>query len=54
MRKPESQEVAEARERLEAVERDDDKVDLLVAKAQRLMRENNFAPMVMRALGVRR
>lgn len=46
--------VAEARERLEAIERDDDRIELLEARTQRILRENNLAPFVMKALGIRR
>lgn len=54
MKRGDSPGVVEARERLEAAERDDDRIDLLVAKTQRILRENNLAPQIMRALGVRR
>lgn len=43
----------EARERLEAIEADDVKVRNLEVRTQRIMRENNLAPMIMRALRLR-
>lgn len=44
----------EARKRLEDIRRDDARVDSLEARTQRILRENNLAPVVMRALGIRR
>ena len=49
-----SPKVIEAQERLEAIERDDIRVNLLAARTQRILRENNLAPVIMRALGIRR
>jgi len=52
--RPEPQQhAAEIVERLEAIEADDARVDKLQRRADRIMRENNLAPMIMRALGVR-
>lgn len=47
-------ELVEARERYEAVEHDDAKVHNLEVRAQRILRENNLAPLVRRALGLQR
>ena len=46
--------VTQARDRLEAVSRDDVKVDAVMRRVDQVLRENNLAPYVMRALGVRR
>lgn len=50
----ESQEVIQARERLAAITRDDVRVASLEMRTQRILRENNLAPLIMRALGIRR
>lgn len=44
----------EAVQRLEAVIADDDRVDRLAQRAAKIIRENNLAPDIMKALGVRR
>lgn len=49
-----AQAVAEARDRLEAASRDDEKVDAVMMRVEKALKENNLAPYVMRALGVRR
>lgn len=49
-----SQDVLDARERLEAVTRDDERVDRLQRQTSRILRENHLAPSIMDALGVRR
>lgn len=49
-----SQDVIEARQRLEAINRDDERVDRLERRTSRILRENNLAPSIMDALGVRR
>lgn len=49
-----SQDVLDARERLEAVTRDDERVDRLQRNTSRIMRENHLAPSIMDALRVRR
>lgn len=49
----ESPEVQAARERLAAIERDDQRVDELQRRTFRIMRENNLAPTIMRALRIR-
>lgn len=56
MRRPRSepQKLTEARERLEAITRDDARVERLELRTQKILRENNLAPFVMRALGIRR
>lgn len=56
MRRPrqEPQQVAEARERLEAIERDDVRVQRLEIRTQKILHENNLAPVIMKALGIRR
>lgn len=41
-----SQQTVDAHRRLEDVRRDDDRVDRTIASANRLMRENHFAPMI--------
>lgn len=46
--------IKDARERLEAIQRDDARVESLEIRAQRILRENNLAPAVMKALGIRR
>ena len=50
----EPRKVVEARERLEAITRDDDRVELLEARTKRMLHENNLAPFIMRALGIKR
>lgn len=56
MKRPrvEPHKVVEARERLEAITRDDDRVRRLEIRTQRILRENNLAPFIMKALGIRR
>jgi hypothetical protein len=49
-----SRDVIEARERLAAITRDDDRVGRLEQRTQRILRENNLAPTIMDALGMRR
>lgn len=49
-----SQDVIEARERLEAIKRDDERVARLERRTSKILRENNLAPSIMDALGVRR
>lgn len=49
-----SQDVIEARERLEAIERDDERVARLERRTSKILRENNLAPSIMDALGMRR
>lgn len=49
-----SQDVVEARERLEAIHRDDERVNRLERRTAKILRENNLAPSIMDALGVRR
>jgi hypothetical protein len=44
----------DARRRLEAIQADDARVDNLSHRAARILRENNLAPTIMDALGVRR
>jgi len=44
----------EAAQRLEAVKADDVRVDRLAYRAAKIVRENNLAPDIMKALGVRR
>lgn len=45
--------VAEAQERLEKVYEDDAKVNDLSRRAKKIVRENELAPSIMKALGVR-
>ena len=45
---------AELKERLERIVQDDDKVDRIARRAAKIVRENNFGPTIMNALGVRR
>jgi hypothetical protein len=49
-----SQDVLEARDRLEAVTRDDERVQHLERRTAKILREDNLAPTIMNALGVRR
>ncbi len=49
----ESPQVDEARQRLDDTVKDDAKVNDLQVRTQRLIRENNLAPYVMKALGIR-
>lgn len=44
----------EAAQRLEKVVADDERVARLTRRTQRIMRENNLAPDILKALGVRR
>jgi len=53
-RKPDTSVKNEAKERFEAVVHDDERVDRIVRRSQKLGRENNLGPTVMRALGVQR
>lgn len=48
-----SQGLLDARQKLREVSRDDRIVDDLSRRAQKLSRENNFAPAILRALGGR-
>ncbi len=45
--------VEEAQSRLEHTAADDVRVDRVVERTNRLIRENNLAPYVMKALGIR-
>lgn len=47
-----SAEVERAQERLDKVIEDDQKVAELTIKARRIIRQNNFAPTIIKALGV--
>lgn len=49
-----STDVIEARERLEATNQDDARVDRLERRTARILREDNLAPTIMDALGVKR
>ena len=50
----ESDEVTDARERLKAVALDDLRVARLEARTQKILRENNLAPLIMRSFGIRK
>jgi hypothetical protein len=50
--RPDREEIEEAQRRLEAVVEDDKKIAELEKRTKRILRENNFAPTIMRALGV--
>jgi len=48
-----SEEIARAQERLEKVYSDDAKVNDLSRRARKIVHENELAPAIMKALGVR-
>ena len=48
-----TEQIAQAQERLEKVYEDDAKVNDLSRRANKIVRENELAPAIMRALGVR-
>lgn len=54
MRGRNTQQVEQARERLQAAERDDLLVKQLDKQVERLARDNHLAPAIIRALGIRR
>lgn len=53
-KKPDASIKNEAKERLKATERDDARIDHIVRRTQKIVRENNLGPIVMKALGVQR
>lgn len=46
-----SEETVQAQERLEEIRADDARVDALVRRQMKVIRENSLAPTIMRALG---
>lgn len=50
--KKESQGTKDAKERLESVRKDDEVVDSLARRAKKILKENNLAPDIMKALGM--
>ncbi len=49
-----SEEILQAKERLEQIRADDETVEDIVRRTQKIIRENNLGPDIMRALGVQR
>jgi tetrahydromethanopterin S-methyltransferase subunit F len=46
--------ILQAEARLERIKADDETVEDIVQRAQKILRENNLAPSIMKALGVQR
>jgi len=52
-RRGEPPNVQTARERLESAEADDERIASLERRTERIRRENNLAPWIMKSLGIR-